>query len=477
MFDNVTQQLSESVATISYESLPQEAVGKIKQMLLDSIGCALGGYITDRARIALELIKESGGNHQATIIGSHRTSCSLATFGNSELINALDYDYIGPLSGHIGPYVTPPCLTIAERQHASGKDLILAVALANEIGGRAMTAFAQHKVPKEEPPYYEEWPRFSYATTIFGGVAGAGKLLGLDTEQLSNAFGIAGASTAVPATMKWQYMGGPAIMSKYNAWTGWIAQLATVAAVLAEKGFTGDTTILDGEFGYWKIVGSPFFKVDNLLKGLSQAWHIGEVRFKLYPTCYIYHAAIEGISNLIKEHGIKPEDVEEIVVKGDPLMQTPNRMSLEVKSFADAQFFIKYNFALAAYHGDNPSPAWQMAPTFNDPRIKKLISKVRLEVHPQFDEFVSEAVKTGVVPIMWSALVEIVAKGERFTTEMAAPRGSKDYPATDAELIDKFKINASYSMIKSSEVEEVIEIVNHLEEIDDVSELFTLLTL
>jgi hypothetical protein len=59
---------------------------------------------------------------------------------------------------------------------------------------------------------------------------------------------------------------------------------------------------------------------------------------------------------------------------------------------------------------------------------------------------------------------------------MPAPRGSKDYPATDAELIDKFKINASYSMIKSSKVEEVIEIVNHLDEIDDVSELFTLLT-
>jgi 2-methylcitrate dehydratase PrpD len=340
-----------------------------------------------------------------------------------------------------------------------------------------MTSFAQHKVLKEEPPYYEKSPRFSYATTVFGGVAGTGKLLGLGTEQMSNAFGIAGASTAVPATMKWQYMSGPSIMSKYNAWTGWIAQLATVAALAAEKGFTGDTTILDGEWGYWKIVGSPFFKVDNLLGKLGEMWHIGEVEFKLYPTCYIFHTAIEGISNMMKEHGIRPEDVEEIVVKGDPLATTPNRMHREVKSFADAQFSILYNFALAVYYGDSPGPAWQMPTTFNDPRVKELMGKVKIDVHPQFDEFVTSRIKTGRLPIMWGSIVEIAAKGKRFTTEVEVPKGSKGNPATETELVDKFKMNASYSMIRSGKVEKVIEIVNHLDEIDDVGKLFTLLKL
>lgn len=477
MFEDVTKQLSESVVNTTYQDLPPEAIEKIKLTVLDSIGCALGGYITDRARIVLEMIEEFGGNAQATLIGSYRTSCPLAAFGNSELMNALDYDYIGPLSGHVGPYVAPPCLTIAERAHASGKDLILALALANEIGGRAMSAFAQHKVPKDEPPYYETHPRFSYSSSIFGGVAGAGKLLGLSATQLANAFGIAGASTAVPATMKWQYMTGPAIMAKYNAWTGWIAQLATVAVLSAEKGFTGDTTILDGEWGYWKIVGSPFFKVENLLNGLGKEWHIGEVMFKLYPTCYIYHAGIEGINNLVKEHEIKPEHIEEIVVKGDPLMQTPNRMSTEVNSFADAQFFIRFNFALAPFYGDSPGPAWQMPGVFNDPRINALVNKIKLEVHPQFDDYVTETIKKGVVPILWSAIVEVAANGKRYTAEMKAPRGSKDYPATKEELVGKFKTNASYSLIKTSKAEEVIEMVDHLDEIDDVCKLFALLAL
>lgn len=475
MYENITKQLSESVIKMKYETLPQDLVEKTKLMVLDSLGCALGGYITDRARIMLELIKEFGGNDRATLIGSYRTSSPLAAFGNSELMNALDYDYIGPLSSHVGPYVLPPCLTIAEREHASGKDFILAVALANEVGGRALSAFAQHKVLKEEPPYYEESPRFSQTSAIFGAVAGAGKLLHLDVDQLSNAFGIAGASTAVPAQMKWQHMAGPAIMAKYNCWTGWLAQLATVAALAAERGFTGDTTILDGDQGYWNIIGSPFFKVDNLLKNLGTKWHLGEVRFKLYPTCYIYHAGIEAISNLVKEYDIKPEDIEEIVVKGDPLMQTPNRAGVEVKSFADAQFFIRFNFALAPFYGDSPSPAWQMPTIFKDPRIQRLIGKVKLEVHPQFNEYATQMIRVGVVPILWSAIVEIVAKGKRYTTEMKSPRGSKDYPATKEELINKFRTNASYSMIKTRKVDKIIEMVDSLDEIDDVSKLVKLL--
>lgn len=477
MFDNVTQQLAKSVTTISYDDLSPEIIGKVKLMLLDSIGCALAGYVTDRARIALELIEESGGSPQATIIGSHRTSCALATFGNSELSNALDYDYIGPLAAHVCPYVNPPCLAIAEREHASGKALLLAIALANEIGGRAISSLAQHKILKEEPPYYEESPRFSSTSAIFGGVAGASKLLGLDAQQISNAFGIAGASTAVPATMKWEYMSGPAIMAKYNCWTGWIAQLATVAVLAAEKGFTGDTTILDGEWGFWQIAGSPFFKVDTLLGDLGKAWRIGEVQFKLMPTCNIFHTVIAGISKIMEEHGIRPEDVEDILVKGDPLMWTPNRMGKEIKGFADTQFSYAYNFALAVYHGSKPSPAWQMPAAFNDPRIIRLMSKVKVEVHPQFEEYVINQVKMGKLPIMMGSLVELTAEGEKFTAQVSAPRGSQDNPATEAELVDKFRTNASYSMLKSSRVDEVIGMIDHLEEIDDVCKLFALLTL
>lgn len=475
-FTGVTEALAQSSSRVCFEDLPKEDIEKTKLVFLDSIGCALASHIVDRSRLAIELTKEFGGNPQATVIGSHRTSYNLAAFANGELINALEYDSLGPLTAHVCPYVIPPCLAIAERVHASGKELILALALALEIGGRITSSLAQLKILKDEPPYYKDSERFTYANAIFGGVMGACKLLGLDVRRTLNAFGIAGTSTPVPAVMKWEETSGPAIMVKYNAWTGWVAQLGVVAALLAEKGFTGDTTILDGEWGFWKIVGSPFFNVENLLGGLCKVWHIKEVHFKPYPTCGVNHGGIDGIKRIMKENQIRPEEMEEIVVKADPLLQTPNRKTIKIESFADMQFSNVYIFALAAYYGDRPSPAWLMPAVYNDARIEALSKKVRVEVHPRTEELMTNKIKIGKLPVFWDTIVEIMAKGGRkFTIEISAPKGNPANPMTEIELMEKFRTNASYSMLPSSRVNDIIRIINALEEVNDISELTGLL--
>jgi 2-methylcitrate dehydratase PrpD len=477
MYENVTKDLAIFITGVKYEDLPKDAVAKIKLILLDDIGNALGGYITDRARIAMELVDEMGGNPQASIIGGRLTSYAMASFINSELVNALDYDLIGPLGSHITPYVTSTPLAIAERECASGKDLILSLALSHEIGGRVLSSMAQQKMLIDEPPYYKESPRFSTSGTVFGAVAGAAKLLDFDVETLTNAFGIAGASTAVPGNIKWHHTTGPSIMSKYNCWTGWISQLATVSVLLAEKGFTGDRTILDGEYGYWQMVGSPYFKVENLLGGLGEVWHINEAKFKMYPTCAPYHTAIEGISNLINENQIRPDDIESIVVKGDPIMMTPNRRHTEIKSFADMQFAVLPNLALAVFYGGKPSPAWQMPGVYNDPRIKAMVPKIKLELHPGIDELIAEQAKAGKLPIYMGNIVEITAKGKKFTTEVVSPKGAAGRPVSQDELVEKFRVNASYSMLKSTKVEGLIGVLLRLDEVDDITELCGMMTI
>lgn len=477
MYENVTRDLANFITEVKYEDLPQDVAEKLKLILLDDIGNALGGYITDRARIAVELVDELGGHPQASIIGGRLTNYAMASFINSELINALDYDLIGPLGSHITPYVTSTPLAIAERECASGKDLILALALSHEIGGRVLSSMAQQKMLIDAPPYYKESPRFSTSGTVFGAVAGSAKLLDFDVETLTNALGIAGASTAAPGNIKWHHMTGPSIMTKYNCWSGWISQLATVSVLLAEKGFTGDRTILDGEYGYWQMVGSPYFKVDNLLVGLGKTWHINEVSFKMYPTCAAYHTAIEGISNLINENQIRPGDIESIVVKGDPIMMTPNRSHLQIQSFADMQFAIIPNLAVAVFYGDKPSPSWQMPEVYNDPRVKEIVPRIKLELHPKIDELIAEQAIKGRLPIYMGNIVEITAKGKKFITEVVSPKGAADRPASQAELVEKFKVNASYSILKSSKVEGLIGILLRLDEVDDITELCQMMTI
>jgi 2-methylcitrate dehydratase PrpD len=477
MAENITEQLAGFVTRTGFDDLSEDLIEKIKLMLLDSIGCALGGSKTDKARIALELVDELGGNPQAGIIGGHRTSYTHAAFVNAELINAIDYDYNGPLVGHVCPYVIPPCLSIAERENASGKDLILALVLGHEVGGRIGSSLAFQKMPKNEPPYYEESPRYSYSSSVFGGVAGAGKILGFDVEKMRNAFGIAGTSTAVPAAMKWSRTGGPATMVKYGTWTGWISQLATVAALIANKGFTGDTTILDGEWGFWQIVGSSFFKTDNLLKGLGTVWHTRRIEYKLYPCCRCNHAGIDGICSIMQEQRIKPEEIEEIVIKGDSLLQTPNRTGNKIESFLDIQFVNIYIFGLAPYFGLRPSPAWETPEIYNLPEIKEMSKKVKVELHPQTDEILASKVKAGQKPGFRNTIVEIKAKGQRFAIEVPEPRGGPDNPPTESELLEKFRNNAAYSSLKQDRVEQIIELIWRLDEIENVRELSRLLSL
>lgn len=472
----ITQTLAEFVVNTTFDDLPAPSVLRTKQVLLDSIGCALGSYITDRARIAIELTEALGGYPQASIIGQRKTSYALAAFANGELINTLDYDAIGPLCSHVCPAVVAASLSMAERADASGKDLITAVAVGLETGGRVANSMSGMRIPKDEPPYYEDAPRYSFSHTIFGPAASAAKLLRFDSQRVANAFGVAGASTPVPARMKWAHTVGPFPMLKYNCWFGWVAQLATTAALVVERGFTADASILDGDWGFWKIYGSAFFHPEVITGGLGKQWHIEEAWFKAYPNDGLAHSFVEGIINIVQQNKIKPEDIEAISVKGNHVLVEPNKSLPGVTSFSDTQFLMSYIAAVAVYHGHRPDPNWQMPSTFNDPKLKELMKRVKVALHPRADKIVSDRLKAGQNPNFHDAIVEITAKGKTFSKEVLEPKGFYTRLLSDGELKEKFRNNAGYSLIRSDKVERAIEMIYDLEKVGNIKELTTLLT-
>ena len=471
----ITQTLINFVTKVSYDHLPPPVVQKTKQILLDSIGCALGSYVVDRASIAIEITEDLGGKPQASVIGNRKTSCALAAFANGELIQALDYEPIGPLIPHTVPYVIPPSLAIAERRCASGKDLIMAIALGLEIGGRAGSSVVGARILKESPPYYEQSERYSYIPAIFGAVASVCKLLHLDNEKTANAFGIACANAPLPAMRKWKEITGPSIMCKFNLWTGWVTQLAVTAVLAAEKGFTGDTAILDGEWGFWKFYGSPFFKPDILLGKLGTAWHVGEVKFKTYPICAINHAGVYAINKVIQQNEIDPEHIESILLEGDHMLLLPHHGQSEIKSFADAQFSNAYIMAVAAYYGCSPGPGWQAPETLAEPKIKDLMKKIKVTLHPKAEETIRS--KNFSMPDFFGSAVEVTAGGKKFRFEVPEAENPMFTSMTDEELKEKFKNNASYSTIQSDRTVKAMEMIYKLEEVEDITALMDLLTL
>lgn len=476
MTESPTRDLAGIVAKLSFDDLPVQVVEIAKRVLFDSVGCALGGHVIPRSRIITEFVRDSGAGGRASIIGGIRTSYAQAAFANGELINALDYDAIGPLTNHTVPYVLPSCLAMAEAADASGKDLITAIAVALEVGGRVGSSLMGRRILKDDPPFYEDAPRYSFTSTIFGGVAGGCKVAGLDEEMIANAFGIAGASTPVPAGQKWQRIEGPVIMAKYNCWTGWIAQLATTATLLAQRGFTGDRTILDGEWGFWKFYGSDFFKPEKLLGGLGTEWHLDRITFKAYPIVGANRLPVELIYQLVAQHRINPEDIEQITVKGDSIMLEPNRAQTEVTSAQDAQFCNAYIYALAPFYGNKPGAYWQLPETFEDPRIKALMSKVKIGVHPDASEIAVDRVKSGKPPFFDNTIVELTVRGKTYTAEGREAKGSLARPLDDDDLKEKFNNNASYSSLSEARISRITEEMNNLENVAHIRDLTGLLT-
>ena len=123
------------------EGLPAEVVHEAKRSLLDALGCGIAGLATDKGRIAAVTAKRLAGPGESSILGlGDRVSCANAALADGELINGLDYDAIP----HIQPFVILPALAIAESIGATGKELIVSTAIAQEVAEKTQHGPEQH---------------------------------------------------------------------------------------------------------------------------------------------------------------------------------------------------------------------------------------------------------------------------------------------------------------------------------------------
>jgi len=472
--EGVTQRLVDFVQDLQFKHLPDEVVHEAKRILLDSFGCALAGVSTDKGRLSIQLARKLGEKPESTIIGiGDKVPTTSAAFANGELINALDMDLVLiPGAGHVSPFVIPASLAIAESTKASGKDLILATVLSHEISTRlGLSLRGIMRYVKEGTAGNVILSEvYGYTFCIFGGTAAVGKLLGLNHNEMSHALGIAGYICPVPTMMKWT-CSPPAAMTKY-ALAGWLGQAEITAALLAKTGYTGDTSVLDGERGFWKFYASDRWKPNNLTEKLGQQWRILGANYKPYPCCRLMHGALDLFIKIIDENRLMPQDIEKVRVLLSLLAEEPVWHNRQIKSHIDAQFSVPYVFAVAA-HRVRVGADWQDLDTITRPDIQDFMNKVTFDTHPDFVKKMLED------PLNMLSSVEVVAKGNTFTAEKTWAKGDP-YPEiarmTDDELIQKFSNNAC-RILSRDKLDSVIKLVFELEELADVSELAECLSL
>lgn len=472
MMTNVEALASFTFQT-NFEQLPSQVTEESKRLLIDSIGCALGGLIHPKGQIGVQYAKLQGAGvegQQATVLGTgDRVAASAAAFANGELINALDFDAILP-PGHVSPYVIPCALAAAEIAKSNGKDLIAAIAISHEMSnriGKALDYLRDVKDGKPSPPAV-----FGYSSTVFGAAAAAGKVKGHSQSLLTNALGIAGSMAPVNTQWSWS-LHTPTATVKYGL-AGAVTQAAMAASTLAELGHTGDIQMLDdGEHGFRKMIGSLRWAPERITKDIGQHWYFpNEQSYKPYPHCRILHGPLDVLIQVIEANGIKPSEIENIRAWVEGWVMEPLWTNTNIEHVTQAQFSMAHGLALGA-HLIPSGKSWQKPEVVFDPSVLALMEKVECIEHPDYSSMIAAN------PASRPTRIEVRARGQVFVGESLYPKGSPTPDPTtrmtDAEISAKFTRNAE-GVLTDAQIKSFLDRLWCLELESDISNLLPLLS-
>jgi 2-methylcitrate dehydratase len=451
----VTAILSRWASGVRYDDLPAEVVHAGKRFLLDSVGCALGGYGQKDVAIALEVLREIAGPGPATVIGSgDRWDPVSAALANALMIRVMDYNDIYWKQDPSHPSdIIPAAMAAGERRGAEGKELLVGIVLGHEIEMRLCEAAF---------PGIRERGWHHATLTAFAAPLVAARMLRLPPEQMQHAIGIAGSRHATLGAVT----AGKLTMMK-NTVDPLATQSGVFAALLAEKGYTGPEHVLDGKEGLTHCLG-PDWKLGILTAELGQSWRITRCGMKAYPTEALTHTPISAVLALVKEHDLAPEEVTQIhirsLARAADILADPSKYDPRSKETADHS--LPYVIA-AALVDRQVTPAQFTEEKIRDPRLRAQLPKVKVEADPDIEK---------AFPALQRAAVTIhTADGRDLSRTIDYPKGDPRNPLTDREIEEKFDALAT-PVLSSDRRARVKNAVWNLETLPDLGGLMALLT-
>jgi 2-methylcitrate dehydratase len=449
--DATTGRLARYVSALRYEDLTAGAVHEATRHLIDSLGCALGGYRSEPATIARRVAPSWGGTPAARILGEGRaTTLEAAAFANSAMIRFLDANdtYITTGSGHPSDMLGA-LLAAAESRDASGRELLLATVAGYEVFG----ALAD-QVPLRD----RGWDQGVFVAPA--AAAGAGRLFGLTPEQTANALAIA--VTANVATR--QTRAGDLAMWKGCA-TAVAAKAGLFAALLAGEGMTGPTEAFEGRHGMWEQVTGPFQL--GALGGGDRSFAIERTNFKSFATEYHAQAPVAlalGLRGKVALEEIEAVDVRIYAMAHSEIGSEPAKWDPRTRETADHS--LPYMLAVALTDG-RVGPASFEPARYLDPGLRPLMDRVRVLEHAEFTRRFPDALVSEV---------EIrTRRGDRFVDRAEYPKGHRRNPMTDGDVVAKFR-DLTMDVLPPARVDAALEALWRLEEAEHLGPALDLLT-
>ena len=451
----VSERLVDLAREIRFDNLPAEVIREAGRRLLDALGCMIAGADGATTQQVRKTALALAGAPESSILGTeHFTSCEKAALVNGTSLRFLDF-----MDGHPGPYPCHPCfnippiLAVAERERATGKDLVTAIVTGYEI----MPRFQEHA----GAPDLGTRGLAGSTNLAFSIPLACAHLFKLNREETINALGISvthggvmdGASHGQMPTSK-------------SLLDGIVAMNAIVAALLAQQGVTGPREVIEGTAGYVNAVAGSC-NTDGLLAPIGKH-KILETYTKLYNTVKCGQTAVAAALKLVGEHRINWRDVAAIRIgfaRRDANTQARESYA-RPQSRDTANHSVRFCVAAALVEDQLTSEQF-------DP--EKLCSSDILGLVDRSSVYWNEALDSHWPKANPATITLTTTSGQELSETMVFPPGHPNNPLADDALEQKFR-QLTGKVLDAERIERVIEITRRLDQLADVRALTELVS-
>lgn len=447
MTDGATEELAGFAAGVAIDAIPAAVRDDCKKLILDALACAVAGHQGEETAQIEAMAAALAQSHESSIIGGDRLSLAGATLFNGYLITAVTMcDVYRATLTHITPEIVPPALAVAERDAASGGDLLAAVAAGCEVTTRV-------GIGLDYPVFRGKGWHGPGVIGPFGAAAAVGRLRGFDSDTMARAFGLAG-SQAAGTFAAW---GTPTV--KFHQCRAALSGL--MAALLAERDFTATKEFLTAADGGLYTTYAEGGRPDAAVADLGSHWELQQIALRPWPAASLLQGEITALYDLVGQHDVDFDAIERVDIT---LGETPFAMHGGFAAYnAKFEALLSAHYVAAVFLRDRALTLAQFeSASYDDPVLRRFAAeKVHIAADPALG---------GV-----QAVVTVTTHdGATLSARCAYPLGAPENPMSWSQVEDKFRTYAA-ARLPADRIEKVIDAVGRLEELESAAMLADLL--
>ena len=436
---NSTHQYAAFFSSLSLAAIPQDVQRLGKLLILDTLGCMAAGARTAHADKIKQIAMLFAGPGEVSQAGLDQLQGAVrAAYVNARLANLLDFDETYPVGVHFGiAAVIAAVAGVQVRQENMGQVLCAAIA-GYEAGARMASAVGPMMTVTDGAVtgFSRVWG--VAAPVVIAACVAYGHALKITPQVLHQALGIAGSNIPLPIGSKWSEATHLPDVKYCDA--GWCTVTAIHGVHSALAGLTGFEDILEGESGIPEAYSAVMADPAQLHRGLGQRWHLPDLTFKPWPSCRFMHAPMSALKRLLTRHGVKPSEIDEIVVYTGPLANSARFRNSAPRTFSGYQFSYAHACAMLAMNVPAGADWFDEAIAESDIALG-LRSKVRIEYLDAASGFARHMVDNQIRVMPGAARVR-TARGDWYLQCDYADGDPWDSEArfNDDDVINKFLV-------------------------------------